>query len=137
MILNILIENHLHRLLMCINSVYFLKLKQLNETLQQQTDTLKRLCLLDKTNQIKDEFDEDSRLSSWLHGLGVNEYNRNKVLAEGYTLEEFLYSIGIEELRRIGLRGAVEFRIWRAIEQHRQNSSIYLCNGLSDETSTV
>lgn len=75
-------------------------------------------------------------MASWLQGLGVNEFGRKKILAEGYTLNEVLYNIGREELQRIGLRGAVEFRIWRAIEQHRQ-ANVYLCNGLSDETSTV
>ena len=113
-----------------------LKVKQLIESLQHQSEAIKEICSR-RECQIKDEFDEDPRLASWLQGLGVNEYCRRKILAEGYTLDEVLYNIAREDLQRIGLRGAVEFRIWRAIEQHRQSTTVYLCNGLSDETSTV
>ncbi|XP_008201569.1 mitogen-activated protein kinase kinase kinase 15 isoform X3 [Tribolium castaneum] len=111
--------------------------KQLIESLHEcQSEAVRELCSR-RDNQLKDEFEEDPRLASWLQGLGVNEFGRKKILAEGYTLNEVLYNIGREELQRIGLRGAVEFRIWRAIEQHRQSPNVYLCNGVTDDTSTV
>ncbi|RZB39511.1 mitogen-activated protein kinase kinase kinase 15 [Asbolus verrucosus] len=111
--------------------------KQLIENFQYQSEALREICTRSRELQIRDEFEEDPRLSSWLQGLGVNEYGRKKILAEGYTLDEVLYNIAREDLQRIGLRGAVEFRIWRAIEQHRQSPTVYLCNGLLEETSTV
>ncbi|XP_019870241.2 mitogen-activated protein kinase kinase kinase 15 isoform X4 [Aethina tumida] len=73
---------------------------------------------------------EDPRLGSWLQGLGIHERERKLILSEGYTLEEVLFQIDRDDLRRIRLKGASELRIWRAILQHRQNN--VLCNGDAD-----
>lgn len=50
---------------------------------------------------------------------------------------QVLYQITRDDLRRVGLRGAIEFRIWRAIEQHR-GEVVIICNGVTtDESGTV
>ncbi|XP_018562538.1 mitogen-activated protein kinase kinase kinase 15 isoform X2 [Anoplophora glabripennis] len=111
-------------------------LKLLIEEHRQQTESLKQICCCNR--QQKEVLEEDIRLSNWLQGLGINEVAKKMFLAEGYTLEEVLYYISREDLRRVGLRGATEFRIWRAIEQHRQGSDVIICNGVTtDETGTV
>lgn len=107
------------------------------ETTQQQSAALSQF--LSKQAVIKEEDEEeDERLSSWLQGLGIKENDRKKILAEGYTLDDVLFTISEDALKRVGLRGGAELKIWHAIEQHRQSPpTVYLCNGLSDDTSTV
>lgn len=85
----------------------------------------------------KEEVQIDNRLANWISGLDLHESAQRIFLAEGYTLEEVLYYITREDLHRIGLRGGSEFRIWRAILQHRQ-SGVPLCNGdIKEDTGTI
>lgn len=85
----------------------------------------------------KEEVQVDPRLAQWIQGLGLHETAQRIFLLEGFTLDEVLYHISREDLHKVGLRGGSEFRIWRAIEQHRDRTSP-LCNGnASDETGTV
>ncbi|KAG5875524.1 hypothetical protein JTB14_033890 [Gonioctena quinquepunctata] len=115
---------------------YQLILKQLIESQRQQTETLKQLCCCNRQQQ--EAVEEDNCLSQWLEGLGIHESAKKIFLAEGYTLEQVLYHISREDLRRVGLKGSTELRIWHAIEQHRQCNDIIICNGVkTDESSTV
>ncbi|KAJ8919071.1 hypothetical protein NQ315_016978 [Exocentrus adspersus] len=111
-------------------------LKQMMEQCRLQTEALKQICSCHQRQ--KEPAEEDIRLSNWLQGLGINETAKRIFLAEGYTLEEVLYYISRNDLRNIGLKGSTEFRIWRAIEQHRQGNDVIICNGVTtDDTGTV
>lgn len=110
-------------------------MKQLIDNTQHHSESLRQV--LSCKCQEKEEIQVDPRLAHWIQGLGLNESAQKIFLAEGFTLDEVLYHISREDLHNIGLRGGSEFRIWRAIEQHRDRASP-LCNGtLSDETGTV
>lgn len=46
----------------------------------------------------------DLRLSEWLQGLGIDPNSIDRILAEEYTLEDILYHITRDDLRRLQLR---------------------------------
>ncbi|KAK9881035.1 hypothetical protein WA026_014378 [Henosepilachna vigintioctopunctata] len=71
---------------------------------------------------------EDQRLKQWLSRLGINETAQSILLAEGYTLDEVLYHITRDDLRKLKLKGASELRIWMAIDQNRRGYGL-LPNG--------
>lgn len=115
-------------------------LKHLIENINKQSEALKMVLSCPCNNSInnnnnKEELPEDPRLASWLDGLGISEFGKKKFLSEGYTLDEVLCHISRDDLRRVGLRGATEFRIWCAIEQHRQGN--FLCNGDINDGGTI
>lgn len=116
-----------------------LQLKQVIDNTQQSSQRLRQL--LSCKCQDREEVEVDQRLAQWIQGLGLHESAQKLFLSEGFTLEEVLYDIDINDLHRVGLRGGSEFRIWRAILAHRNRASPYsvpLCNGTaSDETETV
>ncbi|CAH1173520.1 unnamed protein product [Phaedon cochleariae] len=124
---------------------YQATMKQLLEGHCQTTETLKALCSCHHRNHqlqlqppLQEEVEEDPYLARWLEGLGIRENARKAILAEGYTLEDVLYHIERDDLRRVGLRGATELRIWRAVKHHRENGDGIICNGVTtDESGTV
>lgn len=112
----------------------YFQVRQLVDFTPQQSNYLKQ-ALSCRCHQ-KIEVDNDQRLAQWLQGLDLQESSK-ELLNEGYTLDEVLYEIDREDLHRVGLQGGPELRIWRAIIQHRQNTS-NLCNGdMGDVTGTV
>ncbi|XP_074030538.1 apoptotic signal-regulating kinase 1 isoform X1 [Leptinotarsa decemlineata] len=131
-----------HDLIDC-QKQYQAVLKQLIDGHRQQTETLAQLCgnHHQHPNRHQEEVvEEDDRLSKWLEGLDIHESATKIFLAEGYTLEEVLYYIDRDDLRRVGLKGGTQFRIWRAIQQHRLggNNDATVCNGVTmDESETV
>lgn len=66
---------------------------------------------------------EDPELDAFLCSLDINDVARKRVLAEGYTLHEMIYHVVREDIRRIGLKGSSEIRIWRALKQKREGYS--------------
>lgn len=120
----------LQELLDC-QKIYLGLVRQLIDNTQQQSEALRQL--LSSKCPEKEEVQIDQRLALWLQGLGLHESAQKIFLNEGYTLDEVLYEISRDDLHRVGLRGASEFRIWRAIIQHRERSSP-LCNGSLSDT---
>ncbi|CAG9856880.1 unnamed protein product [Phyllotreta striolata] len=121
-------------------------LKQLIETTRLELAYRQSCCYrcshLNNNNSQHDHLEEiveeDRRLANWLEGLGINEYDKRIFLAEGYTLEEVLYDIRREDLVNIRLRGASVLRIWKAIEPHRRDETVIICNGVTtDDSGTV
>ncbi|XP_046476779.1 mitogen-activated protein kinase kinase kinase 15 isoform X1 [Neodiprion pinetum] len=66
----------------------------------------------------------DTRLTEWLQGLGVDASSIDRFLYEEYTLEDILFHVSREDLRRLNLRGGIELRIWKAVLQHRKDNEI-------------
>ncbi|CAH0558775.1 unnamed protein product [Brassicogethes aeneus] len=102
------------------NARIHLEIKNMLEELTKFVETIKPLvtCPCRK----KETMPEDPELANWLQILNINEAARRTFLLEGYTLEEVLYQISRDDLKNVGLRGASELRIWRAIQKHRQDS---------------
>ncbi|XP_031328111.1 mitogen-activated protein kinase kinase kinase 15-like isoform X1 [Photinus pyralis] len=101
---------------------------------QQQAQALRQI--LSCRCQQRDDVQIDQRLHQWLQGLELDDVGQ-KLINEGFTLEEVLYIISREDLHKVGLRGGPELRIWRAIVHHRQTSPS-LCNGdISEISGTV
>ncbi|KAK4881515.1 hypothetical protein RN001_004834 [Aquatica leii] len=108
--------------------------KQLIDNTQQQAQALRQV--LSCRCQQKDDVQIDQRLAQWLQGLELDVVGQ-KLISEGFTLEEVLYNMNRDDLHKVGLRSAPEFRVWRAIIQHRQTSPS-MCNGdMSDVTGTI
>lgn len=115
-----------------------LQLRQLIEEHRQQTEILKQICCCQRMQQQQEVVEECPFLANWLDGLGIHQSAKKMFLAEGYKLEEVLYQITRDDLRHIGLRGGTEFRIWKAIEEHRLGDCVIICNGVTtDESETV
>ncbi|KAF5298256.1 hypothetical protein FQR65_LT09767 [Abscondita terminalis] len=108
--------------------------KQLIDNTQQQAQALKQI--LSCRCQQKDDVQIDQRLCQWLQGLELDVVGQ-KLISEGFTLEEVLYNMDRDDLHKVGLRGGPEFRIWRAIVHHRQTSPS-ICNGdISEITGSI
>lgn len=58
-------------------------------------------------------------LVDWLRDLQMDDTSIDKFLYEEYTLEDILYHVTREDLRRLNLKGGIELRIWQAIQRHR------------------
>uniref|UniRef100_A0A1B6D1S4 mitogen-activated protein kinase kinase kinase n=2 Tax=Clastoptera arizonana TaxID=38151 RepID=A0A1B6D1S4_9HEMI len=63
----------------------------------------------------------DSRLIDWLKGLNLDQRSIDKFLMEEYCLEDILHYIGRDDIRRLGLRGGIELKVWKAILKWRKN----------------
>ncbi|XP_011303052.1 mitogen-activated protein kinase kinase kinase 5 isoform X2 [Fopius arisanus] len=61
----------------------------------------------------------DRRLTEWLQGLGVDDASIDRFIYEEYSLEDVLFHMSRDDLRKLNLRGGVELRIWMAIMQTR------------------
>lgn len=108
-------------------------IKQIIEDRKNQAAILRDALVCSRCHE--DELPSDPCLNNWLQGLGVSEGAIKRVLAEGYTLEDVRYYVTREDLRRVGLRGGSELKIWRAILEIRNPQ---LCNGeIPDVHGTV
>ncbi|XP_076252318.1 apoptotic signal-regulating kinase 1 isoform X2 [Rhynchophorus ferrugineus] len=116
------------------------RIEQINKNLLKEVHELKQqiemLKMQFQSDVLEEEAEEDSRLASWLQGLGISDISQKKVLSQGYTLEEVLQDITREDLKRLNLLGAYELRIWKAIKQFRGNNGKKLLNGIMDSTGT-
>ena len=61
----------------------------------------------------------DSSLVSWLERNGLETSEIRLFTAERYVLSDVLDFFTREDLRRLGLRGGSELRLWREILDHR------------------
>ncbi|GAB1865602.1 mitogen-activated protein kinase kinase kinase [Camponotus japonicus] len=58
-------------------------------------------------------------LVDWLRDLQVDDTSIDRFLYEEYTLEDILYYVTRDDLRRLNLRGGIELRIWQAIQRYK------------------
>ncbi len=63
-------------------------------------------------------------LVSWLQSNNVEECDIALFTSEGYILIDVIEFFTREDLRRLGLRGGTELRLWRAILEQRAQSNI-------------
>lgn len=63
----------------------------------------------------------DEELVSWLESNGLDRRDINLFVSEGYRLSDVLDLMERDDLRRLGLRGGSELRLWRAILGHRSS----------------
>ncbi|XP_063226712.1 mitogen-activated protein kinase kinase kinase 15 isoform X2 [Bacillus rossius redtenbacheri] len=63
----------------------------------------------------------DPALLEWLQGLSLDQGSVERFLMEEYTLNDVLLFVTREDLRRMGLRGGVELKVWRAVAKARQD----------------
>lgn len=92
--------------------------------------------ILSSVKLVKEETTTDPKLVSWLQGLGLHESSQKIFLAEGYTLDDVLYDITQDDLKRIPLKGGTRLRIWHAINQHRKEGTPF-CNGDIQPIGTI
>jgi len=63
-------------------------------------------------------------LISWLEGIGDLSPNEIQIfVGERFSLRDILEFFTREDLRKLGLRGGNELRVWRAILQGREDMS--------------
>ncbi|XP_071449253.1 mitogen-activated protein kinase kinase kinase 15 isoform X2 [Hetaerina americana] len=65
----------------------------------------------------------DHELMEWLLSQGMDHYSAEKVVNEDYTLDDVRLYMTRGDLRRVGLRGGIELRLWRSILHWRQENS--------------
>ncbi|XP_046393431.1 mitogen-activated protein kinase kinase kinase 15 isoform X2 [Ischnura elegans] len=77
----------------------------------------------------------DQELLEWLTSQGVDHYSAEKVVNEDYTLDDVRLHMSRNDLRRVGLRGGVELRLWRSIMHWRRDhpAAMEAADGLLDE----
>ncbi|CAG2060079.1 unnamed protein product, partial [Timema podura] len=63
----------------------------------------------------------DQGLVDWLQGLGLDQGSIERFVMEEYCHDDVLNYVTREDLRRLGLRGGVELRVWRAVTQYRKD----------------
>lgn len=119
----------------CTEELKQIVVKEFQEILKQQLDLL--TASLQNCEHVHDDIEEDSRLAHWLSGLGISENAQKKVLCQGYTLDEVLYDITRDDIRKIKLLGAHELRIWKAISLFRQKSAEKVLNVKNHLPATV
>ncbi|XP_050305301.1 mitogen-activated protein kinase kinase kinase 15 isoform X2 [Anthonomus grandis grandis] len=100
------------------------QLEPLKSVLQEVVRQLQDVLRVGAKTDIQEEIEEDPRLANWLKGLGISDLSQRKVLSQGYKLEELLHDFTREEVRRLGLLGAYELRIWKAIKQYRATNGL-------------
>ncbi|XP_059490906.1 mitogen-activated protein kinase kinase kinase 15 isoform X2 [Neocloeon triangulifer] len=61
----------------------------------------------------------DQKLIDWANSLELDNITLEKIVWEEYTLDDLLYFVSRDDLKRLNLRGGVELRIWRAIKDWR------------------
>ncbi|XP_039277638.1 mitogen-activated protein kinase kinase kinase 15 isoform X1 [Nilaparvata lugens] len=79
----------------------------------------------ESTNQIPPQINvtdssSDNKLVEWLQNIGLDQRSIDKFLLEEYCLEDILYYVNREDIRRLRLRGGVELRVWKAITKWRK-----------------
>ena len=81
-------------------------------------------CFISNINVVLGEEIIDSSLVSWLKSINVDECDIALFTSEGYVLIDVVAFFTREDLRRLGLRGGTELRLWRAILEQRARSNV-------------
>ncbi|XP_076042610.1 apoptotic signal-regulating kinase 1 isoform X3 [Oratosquilla oratoria] len=68
----------------------------------------------------------DMELVGWLQDLALDRDVIDKFLAEDFTKDDVIAVMTRDDLRRLGLRGGIELRIWRKIVEYRLRYNIPL-----------
>ncbi|XP_037046666.1 mitogen-activated protein kinase kinase kinase 15 isoform X3 [Bradysia coprophila] len=74
----------------------------------------------------------DSKLNDWLIRNNVDSVSRNIIFSEDFTYEDFVYNLDKSDLLRLNLKCGIEVRIWRALQNHRNQFS-----SLTEELSAI
>ncbi|XP_028935413.1 mitogen-activated protein kinase kinase kinase 15 [Ornithorhynchus anatinus] len=67
---------------------------------------------------------EESELVDWLARQGADTATIEKIVEEGYTLNDVLNDVTKEDLRYLRLRGGLLCRIWSAVLRYRNGSTV-------------
>ncbi|TRY59171.1 hypothetical protein DNTS_032419 [Danionella cerebrum] len=67
------------------------------------------------------ERDADQKLLQWLKVHGADADAIQTILAEDYSLDDFLHYVTRDDLKTLRLRGGVLCKLWSAITEHRRN----------------
>lgn len=105
--------------------------KKLHMTLLQQriypNEMNAAAHLTDRVNvpvvTINTENSPDTALIDWLQSLSLDEDSIRKFKDEDYTKDDVLNLMSREDLRRLGLKGGMELRVWKAITLHREGNT--------------
>jgi mitogen-activated protein kinase kinase kinase 5 len=62
----------------------------------------------------------DGGLVAWLESVGVDSDSIDKLSSEQFTKSQLLDAVTRDDLRQIGLKGGMFYRLWEAISTHRQ-----------------
>ncbi|XP_023231732.1 mitogen-activated protein kinase kinase kinase 5-like [Centruroides sculpturatus] len=84
-------------------------------------------CLTDRqlipSVTVSGENSGDEELTDWLRSLSLDEDSIIKFIEEDYTKDDVLNLMSREDLRRLGLKGGMELRVWKAISNHREGKT--------------
>ncbi|XP_067125042.1 mitogen-activated protein kinase kinase kinase 15 isoform X2 [Centruroides vittatus] len=84
-------------------------------------------CLADRqlipSVTVSGENSGDEELTDWLRSLSLDEDSIKKFIEEDYTKDDVLNLMSREDLRRLGLKGGMELRVWKAISNHREGKT--------------
>uniref|UniRef100_UPI00358FBA8C mitogen-activated protein kinase kinase kinase 15-like n=1 Tax=Myxine glutinosa TaxID=7769 RepID=UPI00358FBA8C len=82
----------------------------------QQLDITK---LFERLSETQTECNSNPELEIWLKEHGADVHSMEKILAEEYTLHDFLFLVTRTDLEALRLRGGTLCKLWKAILEHR------------------
>ncbi|XP_026732340.1 mitogen-activated protein kinase kinase kinase 15 isoform X2 [Trichoplusia ni] len=81
------------------------------------------------------DLEEASKLREWVTARGLPIHVGTVLLEQRYALADLLQHAQREDISRLNLKGGIELRLWRAIQEHRlHNSPNHLRRTSSTET---
>ncbi|XP_049335377.1 mitogen-activated protein kinase kinase kinase 5 isoform X1 [Astyanax mexicanus] len=64
--------------------------------------------------------ESDPELLKWLRLHGADADSIDRIVAEEYTLDDFLHCVTRDDLKSLRLKGGILCKLWKAIREHRE-----------------